>query len=129
MSSNPFVKKISLRASTIVLCYTKVNLILMHQLFLARRAPRQLQIGLTDGNFHSTPEDNYRQIYYEALDLFTGGNFHSTPKDNYRQIYYEVLYLVVESINSRFNNQGIKFIALLKILFSMHAVGVLMTQS
>ena len=34
-----------------------------------RRAPQQIQIELTDGNFHSTPEDNYRQIYYEALDL------------------------------------------------------------
>ena len=44
-----------------------------------RSAPRRLQIGLTDGNFHSTPEDNYRRIYHEALDL------------------------VIESINSRFN--------------------------
>ena len=34
-----------------------------------RRALRRLQIGLTDGNFHSTPKANYRQIYYEALDL------------------------------------------------------------
>ena len=43
-----------------------------------------LQIGLTDGNFHSTPEDNYRQIYYEAHDL------------------------VIEAINSRFNQPGYK---------------------
>ena len=49
-----------------------------------RRAPRRLQIGLPDGNFHSTPEANYRQIYYEALDL------------------------VIESINSRFNQPGYK---------------------
>ena len=47
-----------------------------------RHAPRQLQIGLTDGSFHSTPEHNYRQIYYEAPDL------------------------VIESINSRFNQPG-----------------------
>ena len=47
-----------------------------------RHAPRQLQIGLTDGSFHSTPEHNYRQIYYEALDL------------------------VIEAINSRFNQPG-----------------------
>ena len=33
-----------------------------------RHAPRQLLIGLTVGNFHSTPEDNYRPIYYEVLD-------------------------------------------------------------
>ena len=49
-----------------------------------RHAPWWLQIGLTDGNFHSPPEDNYRQIYYEALDL------------------------AVEAINSRFNQPGYK---------------------
>ena len=49
-----------------------------------RRAPRWLQIGLTDGNFHSTPEDNYRQIYYEALNL------------------------VIESINSRLHQPRYK---------------------
>ena len=70
-----------------------------------RHAPRWLQIGLTDGNFHSTPEYSYRHIYYEALDL------------------------AVEPLTADSINQGIKFIAMLKILFSMHAVGALMTQS
>ena len=49
-----------------------------------RRACRRLQIGLTVGNFHSKPENNYRQIYYEALDL------------------------VIESITSRVNQPGYK---------------------
>ena len=49
-----------------------------------RHAPWWLQIGLTDGNFHSTPEYSYRHIYYEALDL------------------------AVEPINSRFNQPGYK---------------------
>ena len=49
-----------------------------------RRAIRRLQIGLPDGNFHSPPEANYRQIYYEALDL------------------------VIEAIYSRFNQLGYK---------------------
>ena len=53
-------------------------------LSLKRRSPRWFKIGLTDGNFHSPPEDNYRQIYYEAHDL------------------------VIESINSRFNQPGYK---------------------
>ena len=64
-------------------CYTKVAIdapTLSHKI----HAPRWFQIGLTDGNFQSTPEDNYRQIYYEALDL------------------------VIESINSRFNQPGYK---------------------
>ena len=33
-----------------------------------RRAPQQLQIGSTSGDFHSSPHDWYRQIYYESLD-------------------------------------------------------------
>ena len=89
-----------------------------------RGAPRRLQIGLTDGNFHSTPEDNYRQIYYKALDL------------------------VSEAINSRFNQPEYKVYCNVEDLvlnacrgcpydtelsnvceFSMHAVGALMTQS
>ena len=53
-------------------------------LYRKRYAPRWLQIGLTDDKFHSTPEDNYRQIYYEALDL------------------------VIEAINSRFNQPRYK---------------------
>ena len=100
MSSNPFVKKTSLRASTIMFCYTKVNLIDAPTLSCKRRAPRRLQIGLTDGNFHFTPEDNYRQIYYEALDLVSEATAYST-------------------------NQGIKFITMLKILFSRHAASAL----
>ena len=36
-----------------------------------RRPPRQLQIGSTDGNYHTSPEDHYRMLYYEALDLVT----------------------------------------------------------
>ena len=34
-----------------------------------RRAPQQLLIGTTSGDFHTDPEDRYRQIYYEALDF------------------------------------------------------------
>ena len=85
MSSNPFVKEDKFKSF-----YDRV---LLHQSecdidapTLSRKiwAPRLLQIGLTDGNFHSTPEDTYRQIYYEAIDL------------------------VIESINSRFNQPGYK---------------------
>ena len=36
-----------------------------------RRAPRHLEAGSadSDGHFHTSPEDHYWQIYYEALDL------------------------------------------------------------
>ena len=31
--------------------------------------PQRLLIGATSGDFHTNPEDRYRQIYYEALDF------------------------------------------------------------
>ena len=66
-------------------CYTQVNLILMQQLILMKdMLLGSSRLDETDGNFHSTPEDNYRQIYYEALDL------------------------VIESINNRFNQPRYK---------------------
>ena len=34
-----------------------------------RKAPRRFEIGSSDGTFHTTVEDHYRQIYYEALDF------------------------------------------------------------
>ena len=34
-----------------------------------RMAPQRLLVGSTTGDFHSTPDDRYRQIYYEALDF------------------------------------------------------------
>ena len=33
-----------------------------------QRTPQRLQIGTTSGDFHLSPEDRYRQIYYESLD-------------------------------------------------------------
>ena len=34
-----------------------------------RKTPRRFETGASVGNFHTTAEDRYRQIYYEALDL------------------------------------------------------------
>ena len=34
-----------------------------------RKAPQRYQIGTAEGDFHTAPEDYYRQIYYEALDF------------------------------------------------------------
>ena len=49
-----------------------------------RHPPRQLQIGSTDGDYHTSPEDHYKMLYYEAL------------------------YLVTEAIMERFNQPGYK---------------------
>ena len=42
---------------------------MMQQLFLAKDVLLSGSRLDSDGNFHSTPEDNYRQIYCEILDL------------------------------------------------------------
>ncbi len=34
-----------------------------------RRAPKKLEVGSTQPEYPETPEDMYRQVYYEALDL------------------------------------------------------------
>ena len=33
-----------------------------------RRAPQHFEVGSSKGDFHVTPKDHYRQIYYEAID-------------------------------------------------------------
>ena len=35
-----------------------------------RKMPRRFETGASSGDFHTTPEYHYRQIYYEALDLY-----------------------------------------------------------
>ena len=49
-----------------------------------RRAPRQIQIGSSDGDFHTSIEEYYRAIYYEAIDF------------------------VIEAITDRFDQPGYK---------------------
>ena len=46
------------------------------------------------------PRNRKRPVRYE--DGNAEAEFHSTPKDYYRQIYYEALDLIVQSIKDRF---------------------------
>lgn len=39
------------------------------QLPRRRKAPKRYEIGSSAGDFHENPEDYYRQVYYQALDL------------------------------------------------------------
>ena len=34
-----------------------------------RRVPRRFEMGIAEAEFPSTPEEHYRRIYFEALDL------------------------------------------------------------
>lgn len=40
-----------------------------------RKAPRRLEIGDGESEFHPNVEDQYRIIYYEALDLIIDDRF------------------------------------------------------
>ena len=34
-----------------------------------RRVPQRFKMGIAEAEFPSTPEEHYRRIYFEALDL------------------------------------------------------------
>ncbi len=50
-----------------------------------RRAPTRLEVGSAPSvSIHNTPEDMYRQVYYEALDLILGSITERFDQDDYR---------------------------------------------
>ena len=67
-------------------------------LFRKRRAPRHLEAGSaeSDGHFHTSPEDHYRQIYYEALDLVISSITARFDQPGY-QVYRNVKDLILKA--------------------------------
>jgi len=56
-----------------------------------RRAPSRLEDGNAPPEFHSTPSDMYRQVYYEAIDLLV-----QTIEDRFDQQGYNIYYCLEE---------------------------------
>jgi len=50
-----------------------------------RRVPRRYKDGNTEPEYPTTPEEHYRRIYYEALDLPVQG-----IEDRFDQLGYKV---------------------------------------
>lgn len=57
-----------------------------------RKAPQRFQIGSTDGDFHTSSEDHYRQIYYEALDFVV-----QAVRDRFDRVYQNLQELVLKA--------------------------------
>ena len=54
-----------------------------------RKVPRRLEVGSADGDFPATPEDHYRRIYFQAIDLIIAcinDRFNQTGYQTYRNV-------------------------------------------
>ena len=54
-----------------------------------RKVPRRLEVGSADGDFPATPEDHYRHIYFQAIDLIIAcinDRFNQTGYQTYRNV-------------------------------------------
>ena len=60
-----------------------------------RRAPRCLEVGSSDGDFHASVEDHYRAIYYEALDLVIMGITERFDQPGYK-VYQNIENLILK---------------------------------
>ena len=65
-----------------------------------RRVPRHFQVGSSDGDFHSSVEDHYRVVYYEALDLVTTGITERLDQPGYK-IYQNVEDLILKACQEK----------------------------
>ena len=61
-----------------------------------RKAPQRFQIDSTDGDFHTSSEDHYRQIYYEALDFVVQAVCDRFDQPGYR-VYQNLQELVLKA--------------------------------
>lgn len=55
------------------------------QLPRKRKVPKRYELGVGEAEFHATPKDMYRQVYFEAIDLAV-----SSIKDRFEQPGYKV---------------------------------------
>ena len=76
---------------------------------LKRRAPRHLQVGSSDGDFHSSVEDHYRAVYYEVLDLVTTGITERFDQPGYK-IYQNVEDLILKACQGKQCEEELDFV-------------------
>ena len=59
------------------------------QLPRCRKAPRRFEVGHVDCHFPATPEDHYRRIYFQAIDLIIArinDRFNQTGYQTYQNV-------------------------------------------
>lgn len=74
-----------------------------------RRAPRHLEVGSSDGDFHASVEDHYRAIYYEALDLVTMGITDRFDQPGY-QVYRNIEDLILKVCQGKQYEEELDFV-------------------
>lgn len=52
-----------------------------------RKVPKRFEQGDAPAEFHSTPKNHYRQVYYEALDLLVQAIDDRCNQSGYRTYY------------------------------------------
>ena len=88
-----------------------------------RRVPRRFEMGIAEAEFPSTPEEHYRRIYFEALDLVVACIQERFDQPGYRTYskleslvlkaaqsctYEEELTFVLDTYSSDFNASSLK---------------------
>ena len=74
-----------------------------------RRAPRHLEIGSSDGDFHTSVEDHYRAVYYEALDLVTMGINNRFDQPGYK-VYRNIEELILKECQGKEYEEELYFV-------------------
>ncbi len=75
-----------------------------------RRMPKRFEVGNSQGEFHSTAEDHYRQIYYEALDLIISCIENRFNQPGYN-IYRKLQDLLLKCVNGISYEEEFQFVS------------------
>lgn len=74
-----------------------------------RRAPRQLETGSTEGDYHSSTEEYYRMLYYEAIDLVIEAITERFDQPGYK-IYRNLEDLILNTCRGQRNEEELDFV-------------------
>ena len=72
-------------------------------------APRHLEVGSSDGDFHFSVDDHYRAVFYEALDLVTMGITERFDQPGYK-IYQNVEDLILKACQGKQCEEELDFV-------------------
>ena len=89
-------------------CYGHaLNLACSHT--IKRKAPRTLEVGGSDGHFHESVEDVYRQVYYVAIDMIKSTIATRFDQPGYRA-YCQLQTLLLKAVNKEEYSSELKFV-------------------
>ena len=75
------------------------------------RAPRRFEIGSSDGDHHSSPQDFFRMVYYEALDLLATTSITETFDQPGYKVYQNLEIVVLKVCKGEDYDEHLDFIS------------------